>query len=75
MWGWEPSQQWENFFGIIILQFVGYPPLDMGFDFIVIVPILPSHCDFFFTFGCDFGTLTGGDEYMFIYSIILNQKN
>ena len=54
---------------------MGYPPLDMGFDFIVIVPILPSHCDFFFIFGCDFGILTGGDEYMFIYSIILNQKN
>ena len=25
MWGWEPSQQWENFFGIIILQFVDHP--------------------------------------------------
>ena len=24
-WGSEPSQQWENFFGIIILQFVGHP--------------------------------------------------
>ena len=27
-------------------------PLDMGFDFIVIVPILPSHCGSFFVFGC-----------------------
>ena len=26
MWDLEPSQQCENFFGIIILQFVGYPP-------------------------------------------------
>ena len=25
MWGSEPSQQWENFFGIIVLQFVGCP--------------------------------------------------
>ena len=25
MWGSEPSQQWENFFGIIVLQFVGHP--------------------------------------------------
>ena len=25
-WGSEPSQQWENFFGIIFLQFVGHPP-------------------------------------------------
>ena len=24
----------------------------MGFDFIVIVPLLPSHCTFFFVFGC-----------------------
>ena len=26
MWGLEPSQQCENFFGISIIQFVGYPP-------------------------------------------------
>ena len=25
-WGSEPSQQWENFFGIIVLQFVIHPP-------------------------------------------------
>ena len=30
MWGSEPSQQWENFFGIIILQFVGHPPCRYG---------------------------------------------
>ena len=24
----------------------------MGFDFIMIVPFLPSHCGFFFLFGC-----------------------
>ena len=24
----------------------------MGFDFIVIAPILPSHCGFSFVFGC-----------------------
>ena len=26
MWSSEPSQQWENFLGIIVLQFVGHPP-------------------------------------------------
>ena len=26
----------------------------MGFDFIVIVPLLPSHCSFFFVFGVSF---------------------
>ena len=25
MWGLEPSQQWENFFDIIVPQFVGGP--------------------------------------------------
>ena len=32
-WGWEPSQQWENFFGIIVLQFVGHPPGGYGIWF------------------------------------------
>ena len=27
-------------------------PAVMGFDFIVIVPLLPSHCGFSFVFGC-----------------------
>ena len=26
MWGLEPSQQWENFFDIIVPQFVGGQP-------------------------------------------------
>ena len=26
MWGLEPSQQWENFFDVIVPQFVGGPP-------------------------------------------------
>ena len=46
----EPLQQWANFFGIIVLQLVGHPPVGMGFDFILIVPLLPSHCSFFFVF-------------------------
>ena len=29
---------------IIVLQFVGHPPDCMEFDFIVITPLLPSHC-------------------------------
>ena len=50
MWDSKPSQQCENFFGIIVLQSVAHP-LGMGFDFIVIVPLLPSCCSFFFVFG------------------------
>ena len=43
-WDSEPSQQWENFFGIIlwVTHF-----LEMGFDFIMIVPLLLSFCSFF----------------------------
>ena len=70
-------------------------PAGLGFDFIIIVPLLPSHGSFFFVFGCrvfflgefqhspvdgystarcDFGALTGGDEYMCFYSSMLNKK-
>ena len=49
MWGSEPSQLWENFFGIIVLQFVGHLT-GMRFDFNLIVPFLLSHCGYFFVF-------------------------
>ena len=32
-WGSEPSQEWENFFGIIIFHFVGHPPGGYGIWF------------------------------------------
>ena len=31
----------------------------MGFDFIMIVPLLPSHCGFSFVFGCGVSFLVG----------------
>ena len=31
----------------------------MGFDFIMIVPLLPSHCSFFFVSGCGISFLVG----------------
>ena len=43
-------QQWENFYGIIVLQFVSHHYTSMEFDFIIIVPLLPSHCGFSFVF-------------------------
>ena len=52
MWGSEPSLQWVDLCGIIVLQFVVTHPAVMGFDFIVTVPLLPSHCGFSFVFGC-----------------------
>ena len=30
MWYSEPAQQWENFFGIVVLQFVGHSPSKYG---------------------------------------------
>ena len=49
IWGSEPSQQWENF-GIIVLQFVHCSPSVSGFDFIMFVPLLHSHCSLFIVF-------------------------
>ena len=51
MWGSEPSLQWVDFCGISVLQSVVTHPAVMGFDFTVIVPLLPSHCGFSFVFG------------------------
>ena len=50
-WCSEPSQQCKKFFSITVLQSVSHPPASMGFDFIMIVPLLPSCCGFFFVFG------------------------
>ena len=36
----------------------------MGFDFIVIAPLLPSHCSFSFVFG-------GGVSFLVSYSVFL----
>ena len=38
LWGSEPSQQWENFFGIIVLQFVRRPPSRYGIWFYSVCP-------------------------------------
>ena len=47
----KPSQQWENFFGISFSSLWVNHIADMGFDLVVIVPLLPSHCSIFFVFG------------------------
>ena len=46
--GFATSQQWENFFGIIVLQFVGHSPVILSW----LCPPLLSFCGFFFDFGC-----------------------
>ena len=36
----------------------------MGFDFIVIVPLLPSHCGFSFVFGCGVSFLVSSSFFL-----------
>ena len=36
----------------------------MGFDFIAVVPLLPSHCGFFFVFGCRLSFLVGSSIFL-----------
>ena len=36
----------------------------MGFDFTVIVPLLPSHCGFFFVFGCGVSFLVSSSVFL-----------
>ena len=51
-WGSEPSFQWVDFCGIIVLQFVSRPPSGYGIWFYCDCTLLPSHCGFSFVFGC-----------------------
>ena len=42
----------------------------MGFDFIVIAPLLPSHCGFSFVFGCGVSFLVSSSVFL---SMVLQQ--
>ena len=42
----------------------------MGFDFIMIVPLLPSHCGFSFVFGCGVSFLVSSSVFL---SMIVQQ--
>ena len=64
MWGSEPSLQWVDFCSIRVLQFVSQPPAVMGFDFIVIAPLLPSLCGFSFVFGCGVSFLVSSSVFL-----------
>ena len=58
MWDLEPSQQCESFFGTTVLQLVVAHLAGMGFDFIVIAPLLPSR-GFSFVLECRVSFLVG----------------
>ena len=38
--------------------------MGMGFDFILIVPLLPSYCGFFFVFGCGVSFLVSSSVFL-----------
>ena len=63
-WGSEPPLRWVDFCGISVLQFVSHPPTVMGFDFIVIAPLLLSHCSFSFVFGCGVSFLVSSSVFL-----------
>ena len=50
-WASEPSQQWENVFGIIVLQLWVAHQAGMEFGLTVVVPLLRPRCSFFFVLG------------------------
>ena len=60
MWGLEPSQQCENFFGIAFLQF-SHPA---GLDFIVIVLRLSFYCGLSFVLGCGLSVFDGSTIFL-----------
>ena len=70
MWGSQPSLRWVDFCGVSVLQFVSHPPTVMGFDFTLIALLLPSHCGFFFVFGCGVSFLVSSSVFL---SMIVQQ--
>ena len=57
----EPSQNCENFFGVIVLLFVSRPPRGYKIWFIIIVPVLLFFCvcGFSFVLGCGVSFFSG----------------
>ena len=53
-----------DFCGISVLQSVITQLAVMGFDFTVIAPLLPSHCGFFFVFGCGVSFLVSSSVFL-----------
>ena len=63
-WGSGLSLTWENFCDLSFNLWVTHP-VGMGFYFIVIAPLLPSYCGFFFVFGCSVSFLVGSSIFCF----------
>ena len=52
MWGSEPSLQWRTSLILLFSSLWAAHLVVMGFDFITVATLLPSHCGFFIVFGC-----------------------
>ena len=69
--GWEAwrgaqdlhSRGWKSVVQLFSSLWVTHPVV-MGFDFIVIVPLLPSHCGFSFVFGCGVSFLVSSSVFL-----------
>ena len=88
--GLEPSQQWENFFGLTVLQFVSCPcgRCEIWFYHPCAPPTISLWLFLCFwiwgisfcwvpassTASCDFGALAGGDELISFFRTIVNWK-
>ena len=70
MWGSELSLQWDNLWDRVIFSLWVTHPAGMGFDYIVKVPLLPSHCGSFFIFGCRISFMVGSRVFL---SIVVQQ--
>ena len=64
MWGSEPSIQWVGFCGVMFSSLWVTHPAVMVFDFIVIAPLLPSHCGSSFVFGCRVSFLVSSNVFL-----------
>ena len=53
-----------HLFSLIIFQFIVTCLVAMWFDFIMVVPFLPSYCGLFFVFGCRVSFLVGSSIFL-----------
>ena len=61
---------WESICRVVTFQFVGCPPSGYGIVYTTRVPLLPSHCGFFFVTGC---RLSFFGNFLSILFIIIQQ--
>ena len=61
---WKPDMRLRTFTPVVGLLWYNCSPAVMGFDFIVITPLLQSHCSFFFVFGCGVSFMVSSSAFL-----------